>query len=129
VWDPRNRRLPWYATVRGTPLFYARNRNEIIFATEIAALVAHVACRLISINRRCENIFSSESSPHRRRVRRNPEGRARQFIQLISAHAPKSYWRWQIRETPKQRYLSHVRSNIPHAVGRQTDVDVDFVSF
>ncbi len=42
VWDPRNRRLTLARDRAGErPLFYARNGNEIIFATEIAALVAH----------------------------------------------------------------------------------------
>ena len=77
VWDPRNRRLTLVRDRAGErPLFYASNGNEIIFATEIAALVAHAACRSTSIRRRCENIFSSESFP--RRTRRSAKsGRSR----------------------------------------------------
>ena len=40
VWDPRTSRLTLVRDRAGErPLFYARNQNEIIFATEIAALV------------------------------------------------------------------------------------------
>ena len=42
VWDSRNQRLILVRDRAGErPLFYARNQNEIIFATEIAALVGH----------------------------------------------------------------------------------------
>src|SRR5215467_15563206 len=42
VWDSRNRRLTLVRDRVGErPLFYASNRNEIIFATEISALVFH----------------------------------------------------------------------------------------
>ena len=42
VWDLRNQRLILVRDRAGErPLFYARNQKEIIFATEIAALVGH----------------------------------------------------------------------------------------
>src|SRR4029078_3434213 len=42
VWDPRSRRLTLVRDRAGErPLFYIRNQKEIIFATEIAAWVAH----------------------------------------------------------------------------------------
>ena len=42
VWDSHKRRLTLVRDRAGErPLFYARNENEIIFATEIAALIGH----------------------------------------------------------------------------------------
>src|SRR5262249_55402530 len=42
VWDPRYTRLTLVRDRAGErPLFYTQNQNEIIFATEIAALIAH----------------------------------------------------------------------------------------
>jgi asparagine synthase (glutamine-hydrolysing) len=52
VWDARNRRLILARDRAGErPLFYAKNGNEVIFATEMAALVAHKRLP-VSLNQR-----------------------------------------------------------------------------
>jgi len=114
------------------PLFYARNRNEIIFATEIAALVAHGGLP-VSLDQQALRkylqfgIFPSPDTPFGE-IRKVAPG---QFIQFdIGGMRRESYWRWQIRETAKQPLsLDTFDQTFRTAVGRQTDVDVDFGVF
>ena len=133
VWDSRNRRLTLVRDRAGErPLFYARNRNEIIFATEIAALVAHGGLP-VSLDQQALRkylqfgIFPSPDTPFGE-IRKVAPG---QFIQFdIGGMRRKSYWRWQIRETAKQPLsLDTFDQTFRTAVGRQTDVDVDFGVF
>jgi asparagine synthase (glutamine-hydrolysing) len=133
VWDPRNQRLTLVRDRAGErPLFYVRNRNEIIFATEIAALVAHGGLP-VNLDQQALRkylqfgIFPSPETPFAE-IRKVAPG---QFIQFdIGGMRRKSYWRWQIRETPKQPLsLDTFDQTFRTAVGRQTDVDVDFGVF
>jgi asparagine synthase (glutamine-hydrolysing) len=133
VWDPRNQRLTLVRDRAGErPLFYARNRNEIIFATEIAALVGH--CRLqVNLDQEALRkylqfgIFPSPDTPFSE-IRKVAPGELIQFD--VDGACRKSYWRWQITETAKQ--LSSIDAfdqTFRTAIGRQTDVDVDFGVF
>ena len=133
VWDPRNRRLTLVRDRAGErPLFYARNRNEIIFATEIAALVAHGGLP-VNLDQQALRkylqfgIFPSPDTPFGE-IRKVAPG---QFIQFdIGGMRRKSYWRWQITETAKQPLsLDTFDQTFRTAVARQTDVDVDFGVF
>jgi asparagine synthase (glutamine-hydrolysing) len=133
LWDLRNRRLILVRDRAGErPLFYARNQNEIIFATEIAALVAHSR---LPINLDQEalrkylqfGIFPSPDTPFGE-IRKVAPGELIQFDK--TGMFRESYWRWQITETAKQRpSLDGFDQTFRSAVGRQSDVDVDFGVF
>jgi len=133
VWDPRNRRLTLVRDRAGErPLFYANNRNEIIFATEIAALVSHGGFQVTLDQEALRKylqfgIFPSPDAPFSE-IRKVAPGELIQFD--AGAVCSKSYWRWQITETPKQHSsLDTFDQTFRAAIGRQTDVDVDFGVF
>ncbi len=133
VWDPRNRRLTLLRDRAGErPLFYARNQDEIIFATEIAALVTHDR---LPVNLDQEamrkylqfGIFLSPETPFCE-IRKVAPGELIQFE--MGSVRRKSYWRWQITETCKRsQSLDAFDQTFRIAVHRQTDVDVDFGVF
>jgi asparagine synthase (glutamine-hydrolysing) len=133
VWDPRSRRLTLARDRAGErPLFYAKNGSEILFATEIAALVAH--SRLpVNLNQQALRkylqfgIFPSPDTPFAE-IRKVAPG---ELIQFDAAGVRrKSYWRWQISETAKSPpSLDAFDQTFRAAVGRQSDVDVDFGVF
>jgi len=128
LWDSRNRRLTLVRDRAGErPLFYANNRNEIIFATEIAALVAH---NRLPVNLDQEalrkylqfGIFLSPETPFGE-IRKVAPGELIEFDQ--TGMRRKSYWRWQITETAKQPpSLDAFDQTFRRAVIRQSDVDV-----
>jgi len=127
VWT-RQPALTLVATVRGTPALLCENRNES-FLPRDCAWSPHGGLPVNLVNRRCENIFSSESSPHRRR-RSAKSGRSRpaNLSSSISA-ASRNPTALADRETPKSRYLSTRSINIPHRRRSSDDVDVDFGVF
>jgi asparagine synthase (glutamine-hydrolysing) len=133
VWDARNRRLTLARDRAGErPLFFARNGNEIIFATEIAALAGH--SRLpVSLDQKALRkylqfgIFPSPDTPFGE-IRKVAPGELIQFDTGGVRHKP--YWRWQITETAKPPpSLEAFDQTFRAAVGRQCDVDVDFGVF
>jgi asparagine synthase (glutamine-hydrolysing) len=133
VWDSRERRLTLVRDRAGErPLFYARNQNEIIFATEIAALVTH--SRLpVNVDQEALRkylqfgIFPSPDTPFGE-IRKVAPGEVIQFDK--TGMRQKSYWRWQITETAKQPpSLDAFDQTFRTAVARQTDVEVDFGVF
>src|SRR3984893_8780618 len=133
VWDPRDRRLTLVRDRAGDrPLFYTRNRNEIIFATEIAALVTHgrlpVNFDQEALRKYLQfGIFPAPDTPFVE-IRKVAPGELIQFD--MGGMRRKSYWRWQITETVKQpSSLDAFDQTFRAAVGRQTDVDVDFGVF
>jgi asparagine synthase (glutamine-hydrolysing) len=133
VWDSRNRRLTLVRDRAGErPLFYARNRNEIIFATEIAALVAHgrlpVNLDQDALRKYLQfGIFPSPDTPFGE-IRKVAPGELIQFD--MGGVRRKSYWRWQITERAKQpSSLDTFDQTFRTAIGRQGDVDVDFGVF
>ncbi len=133
VWDPRRRRLTLARDRAGErPLFYAMNGSEILFATEIAALVAH--SRLpVNLDQKALRkylqfgIFPSPDTPFTE-IRKVAPG---EWIQFDTAGVRrKSYWRWQIPETAKSpASLDSFDQTFRAAVSRQSDVEVDFGVF
>src|SRR6266478_2016047 len=133
VWDSRSRCL---TLVRDRtlerPLFYARNRNEIIFATEIAALVAHGSLP-VSLDQEALRaylqfgIFPSPDTPFSE-IQKVAPG---QIVQMgAGGITRKSYWRWRNVETAKQPpSLSTFDEIFRGVVARQCDVEVDFGVF
>jgi asparagine synthase (glutamine-hydrolysing) len=133
VWDPRDRRLTLVRDRAGErPLFYARNRNEIIFATEIAALVTHgrfpVNVDHEALRKYLQfGIFPAPDTPFVE-IRKVAPGEVIQFD--MGGMRRKPYWRWQITETVKQPLsLDAFDKTFRAAVARQTDVEVDFGVF
>jgi len=133
VLDPRYSRLTLVRDRAGErPLFYTRNQKEIIFATEIAALVAH--SRLpVSLDQEALRkylqfgVFPSPDTPFRE-IRKVAPGELIQFD--VGGVCSKSYWHWQITETAKQHSsLDAFDQTFRAAIGRQTDVDVGFGVF
>ncbi len=133
VWDPRYSRLTLVRDRAGErPLFYTRNQKEIIFATEIAALIGH---RSLQVNLDQEalrkylqfGIFPSPDTPFGE-IRKVAPGELLQFNKTGTYQT--SYWRWQVTETTKQPpSLDAFDQTFRNAVRRQTDVDVDFGVF
>jgi asparagine synthase (glutamine-hydrolysing) len=133
VWDPRSRRLTLARDRAGErPLFYAMNGSEVLFATEIAALVAH---RRLPVNLDQKalrkylqfGIFPSPDTPFTE-IRKVAPGERIQFD--AAGVRRKSYWRWQISETAKSpASLDAFDQTFRAAVGRQSDVEVDFGVF
>lgn len=133
VWDSRSRRLTLVRDRAGErPLFYARNRNEIVFATEIAALVDH-ACFRVTLDQEALRkylqfgIFPAPDTPFAE-IRKVAPGEVIQFD--VGGMRRELYWRWQITEKVKQMSsLDAFDQTFRTAVARQTDVEVDFGVF
>jgi asparagine synthase (glutamine-hydrolysing) len=133
VWDPRNRRLTLARDRAGErPLFFATSGAEIIFATEIAALVAHgrfpVKLNQGGLKKYLQfGIFPSPDTPFAE-IQKVAPG---ELIEFDAAGVRrKLYWRWQNIETAKQPpSLDAFDKTFRNAVGRQSDVDVDFGVF
>ena len=133
VWDARNRRLILARDRAGErPLFFATRKGEVIFATEIAALVAH--SRLpVSLDQKALRkylqfgIFPAPDTPFGE-IRKVAPGELIQF-DMGGVHR-KFYWRWQITETAKSPpSLDAFDQTFRAAIARQSDVDVDFGVF
>ena len=133
VWDSRSRCLTLVRDRAGErPLFYARNRNEIIFATEIAALVGHgrLGVTLDQEALRKYLQFGILPAPDTlfAEIRKVAPGEVIQFD--VGGMRREPYWRWQITETVKQMSsLDAFDQTFRAAVARQTDVEVDFGVF
>ena len=133
VWDPRNNRLTLVRDRAGErPLFFSRKENEIIFATEIAALIDHDRSQA-NLDREALRkylqfgVFPSPQTPFGE-VRKVAPGELIQFD--MGGVCRKRYWRWQITETAKQPpSLDAFDQIFRSAIGRQTEVDVDFGVF
>ncbi len=133
VWDPRVGRLLLARDRTGErSLFFARSSAEIVFATEIAALVAHerlpVKLAKEALQRYLQfGIFISPDSPFGEIQKVSPG-------QLVSIEAGgmrrENYWRWQIIGRKKQTpTLDEFDRTFREAVRRQSDVDVEFGVF
>jgi asparagine synthase (glutamine-hydrolysing) len=133
VWDPRYNRLTLVRDRAGErPLFYTRNQNEIIFATEIAALIAHGRLH-VNLDQEALRkylqfgIFPSPDTPFRE-VRKVAPGELIQFDETGMRRKP--YWHWQINSSSKQQpSLDAFDQTFRSAISRQTDVEVDFGVF
>jgi len=133
VWDPRNRRLTLARDRAGErPLFFTASGAGIIFATELAALVAHnripVRLHKSGLKKYLQfGIFPSPETPFAE-IQKVAPGEVIEFD--AAGVRRKSYWRWQNIETPKQPpSLDAFDQTFRNAVGRQSDVDVDFGVF
>jgi asparagine synthase (glutamine-hydrolysing) len=133
VWDPRCSRLTLVRDRAGErPLFYTRNQKGIIFATEIAALVGqgrlHVNLDQAALRKYLQfGIFPSPDTPFGE-IRKVAPGELIQFDKTCMYQ--RSYWRWQITETAKRPpSLDTFDQTFRSAIGRQSDVDVDFGVF
>ena len=133
IWDPRIRRLTLARDRAGERhLFYALHENEVIFATEIASLVArgHLPIGLDQDGLRKYlqlGLFPSPDTPFAK-IRKVAPG---ELVVLEGAKIQrKRYWRWRNVESPKRPpSLDAFDEAFRTAVGRQTDVDVDFGVF
>jgi len=133
VWDPGTRRLMLARDRAGErPLFYTSRAGEIIFATELAALVSHNRLP-VNLDQHALHeylqfgIFPSPHTPFER-IQKVAPGESIRFDE--SGVQRKSYWRWRLPETTKQRpSLDTFDQIFRGAVGRQSDVDVDFGVF
>jgi asparagine synthase (glutamine-hydrolysing) len=133
VWDPGASRLILARDRAGErPLFYTSRPGEIIFATELAALVSHnrLPVNLDQHALREYLQFGIFPSPHTpfAEIHKVAPGELIRFDP--SGATRKSYWRWKMPETAKQRAsLDKFDEIFRGAVGRQSDVDVDFGVF
>ena len=133
IWDPRSRKLTLARDRAGERhLFYTWCGNEVIFATELAALVArsHWPIRLNQAGLRKYlqlGVFPSPDTPFAG-IRKVAPG---ELVVLEGAKIRRErYWRWGNVETPKQPpSLDAFDGTFRTAVGRQTEVDVDFGVF
>jgi asparagine synthase (glutamine-hydrolysing) len=133
VWDPHARRLVLARDRAGErPLFFAAHQGEIIFATELAAIVAQrrfpVALAVDALRKYLQfGIFPSPDTPFDGIQKLSPGESVE-----IDSHGIRrgKYWRWAIVETPKRPpVLQDFDQVFRGAVGRQSDVDVDFGVF
>jgi asparagine synthase (glutamine-hydrolysing) len=133
IWDPRTRHLLLARDRAGErPLFFTSNGTEILFATELAALVAsdYSRTRLDQDGLRHYlqlGIFPSPHTPFAQ-IRKVAPG---EIVVLRGSELRRErYWRWRNVETPKQTpSLDAFDRTFRTAVGRQSDVDVDFGVF
>jgi asparagine synthase (glutamine-hydrolysing) len=133
VWDPRRGRLVLARDRAGErPLFFATRRQEIIFATEFAALALErrlsVKLDQPALKKYLQfGIFPSPSTPFVE-IQKVAPGQVVQFDDSgISRHF---YWRWRIAAKSKQvPSLDSFDEAFRTAVARQTDVEVDFGVF
>ena len=133
VWDPGAGRLLLARDRAGErPLFFARTANEIVFATEIAALVGHerlpVTFARDALHRYLQfGIFLSPDAPFAE-IQKVAPG---ELVQIEAGTIRRErYWRWQIVERPKQPpSLDQFDRIFREAVRRQSDVDVEFGVF
>jgi asparagine synthase (glutamine-hydrolysing) len=133
VWDPLAQRLVLARDRAGErPLFFATHGGEIIFATELAAMVAQ---RRLPVTLDGDALrkylqfgnFSSPDTPFGEIQKLSPG----EFVEFDGRGVRRrTYWRWAIVETAKQPPAPEdFDKTFRDAVGRQSDVDVHFGVF
>lgn len=133
IWDPRNHQLTLARDRAGErSLFFTAHGGEIIFASEIAALISHFRfptdLNQSALRKYLQfGIFPSPDTPFAR-IQKVAPGEVIQFN--AAGIRRKSYWRWQITRTEKQQPTIETFDQIfRSAVARQSDVEVDFGVF
>ena len=132
IWDPRVPRLILARDRAGErPLFFTTRRNEIIFATEFAALAEPWLSSNLNqpaIKKYLQfGIFPSPSTSFVE-IQKVAPGEQVQFDE--GGINRRIYWRWQIGAKSKQApSLDLFDRTFRTAVARQTDVEVDFGVF
>ena len=133
VWDPHGQRLVLARDRAGErPLFFAAHEAEIIFATELAAIVAQrrlpATLAVDALRKYLQfGIFPSPETPFGEIQKLSPG----ESVEM-DGHGVRrrKYWRWAIVETPKRPpAMEDFDQVFRGAVGRQSDVDVDFGVF
>lgn len=133
IWDPRIRRLTLVRDRAGErPLFFAQTADTIVFATEIASMVAEsrlpVTFDPAAMQRYLQfGLITSPASPFAE-IRKVPPGG---IVEIDPGGIrPTAYWRWKNVESAKQKpSLDAFDKIFREAVRRQSDVDVDFGLF
>ena len=133
IWDPRTRKLTLARDRAGERhLFFTLGGNEIIFASELAALVSRSRLPIhldqAGLRKYLQlGVFPSPETPFAE-IRKVAPG---ELVVLEDGKTRRErYWRWGIVERPKQPpSLDAFDKTFRAAVGRQTDVDVDFGVF
>ncbi len=128
IWDPRSQRLILARDRAGErPLFYAQQRDELVFASEVAALAADPSLSLSLdpaalagyVRRGC---FIAPGSPFRE-IRKLGPGELVTFD--AAGTARRRYWSWSIgRASRKPPDADRFDTIFREAVRRQADVDV-----
>ena len=133
VWDPRTRRLTLARDRAGErPLFYAVNGDEVIFATELAALVSRsrlpITFNQAALRKYIQlGIFLSPDTPFEEVHKVAP---GEQIEIDVAGVRRKRYWRWQNTDAVKQPAAREAFDRVFRgAVERQSAVDVDFGVF
>ncbi len=133
VWDPRGRKLILARDRAGErSLHYTQEGSVVLFATEIASLVAGVSNKM-EIDREAvthylsRGYFLAPTTPLRGINKVRP-GEVVVFSSEQRHHI--HYWHWPIIETPKIPPMMHEFDHtFREAVQIQTDVDVDYGFF
>jgi asparagine synthase (glutamine-hydrolysing) len=133
VWDPRERRLTLVRDRAGErPLFFNQTADNIVFATEIASIVANGKLPVTFDNAALQRylqfgLFVAPTSPFSNIEKIPPGG----IVQIDARGVRRlTYWRWKNVEAPKQKpSLDAFDKIFREAVRRQSDVDVDFGLF
>jgi asparagine synthase (glutamine-hydrolysing) len=133
VWDPHARRLVLARDRAGErPLFFAAHEGEIIFATELAAIVAQrrlpVTLAVDALRKYLQfGIFPSPDTPFDGIQKLTPG----ESVEIDGDGVQRrKYWRWAVVGTAKRPPAPENFDGIFRgAVARQSDVDVDFGVF
>jgi len=133
VWDPRSRRLTFARDRAGErPLFFAVRGDQIIFGTELGAVVSMnrlpVKLDQGALRKYLQfGIFPSPETPFTQ-IQKVAPG---ECIQIEAGGiCREAYWRWQIVPTRKQKpSLETFDQTFRQAVARQSDADVEFGVF
>jgi asparagine synthase (glutamine-hydrolysing) len=133
IWDPRRSRLLLARDRAGErPLFFTTLGNEIIFASELAALVSRrqlpVKLDQPALTKYLRfGIFPAPTTPFGEIQKLAPG----QLIRFDETGIHRSfYWRWRVGGKSKQSpSLDQFDQIFRAAVARQTDVEVDFGVF
>lgn len=133
LWDPRRRCLILARDRAGErPLFFTKHNHEVVFATELAALVEHhrlpVKPDQPALKKYLQfGIFPAPTTPFSEIQKVAPS----QLIQFDETGVHRrTYWRWRVTEKTKPSpTLDQFDQTFRAAVARQTDVEVDFGVF